>query len=101
MSTIVSTRGRDGKIDQKYVATSNGTYKGFPMVVLINQFSASAAEIIAACLQDHHCAVIVGQRSFGKGVVQELLYLDTEEGRRRGLMKVTSSSYWRPSCGLW
>ncbi len=94
---IVSTRGRDGKIDQKYPATSNGTYRGFPMAVLINQYTASAAEIIAACLQDHDCAVIVGQRSYGKGVVQELLYLDAEEGARRGLMKVTSSSYWRPS----
>ncbi|MBN1590840.1 MAG: S41 family peptidase [Pirellulales bacterium] len=94
---IVSTRGRDAQIDRTYEATSEGTCRDLPMAVLINKYSASAAEIIAACLQDHHRAVIVGQRSFGKGVVQELLPLDAEDGARRGLMKVTSSSYWRPS----
>jgi carboxyl-terminal processing protease len=59
----------------------------------VNQHSASASEIVAACLQDHHRAVIVGQRSFGKGTVQEVLDL----GDPFGAMKLTVSSYWRPS----
>jgi len=63
------------------------------MAVLVNQFSASASEIVAACLQDHHRAVIVGQRSFGKGTVQELIDLEPNQG----VMKLTTSSYWRPS----
>jgi carboxyl-terminal processing protease len=95
--SIVSTRGRDKQVSQAFEATPGKKYTGFPMAVLINKYSASAAEIIAACLQDHRCAVIVGQRSFGKGTVQELLYLDADRGTRRGLMKVTASSYWRPS----
>ncbi|NLE40018.1 MAG: S41 family peptidase [Pirellulaceae bacterium] len=94
---IVSTRRRDGKVSAEIHAKNEGTYRGFPVAVLINQYSASAAEIIAACLQDHHRATIIGQRSFGKGVVQELVYLDSEKGMRRGMMKITASSYWRPS----
>ena len=63
------------------------------MAVLINQDSASASEIVAGCLQDNHCAVIVGHRSYGKGTVQEL----TDLGDRRGDLKLTVASYWRPS----
>jgi len=95
---IVSTRRRDGtKIAEERRATACKKYKGFPVAVLINKYSASAAEIIAACLQDHHCATIIGQRSFGKGTVQELLNLDAQRGARCGLLKVTTSTYWRPS----
>lgn len=95
--TIVSTRGRDGSLRQRLEARPCKKFDGFPIAVLVNRFSASAAEIIAACLQDHHRAVIVGQRSYGKGTVQELLPLDADKGMRRGLLKVTASSYWRPS----
>ena len=63
------------------------------MAVLIDQNTASAAEIVAACLQDHHRAVIVGQRSYGKGTIQEII--DLESGC--GAMKLTTASYWRPS----
>ncbi|HLA86164.1 MAG TPA: S41 family peptidase [Thermoguttaceae bacterium] len=94
---IVSTVGRDGGKRQDFTATPGKKYTGFPIAVLVNKYSASAAEIIAACLQDHRRAVIVGQRSYGKGLVQELLYLDHNKGTRRGVLKVTSSSYWRPS----
>lgn len=90
---IVSTRRRDGRIKQEFTAQSNGTYTGFPMAVLVNHFSASASEIVAACLQDHKRAVVVGQRTYGKGTVQELIELEPEQG----ILKLTTASYWRPS----
>ena len=63
------------------------------MAVLVNQNSASASEIVAACLQDHQRATIVGQRTYGKGTVQEVCDL----GDDRGELKLTVASYWRPS----
>jgi carboxyl-terminal processing protease len=90
---IVRTRDRAGRTREVFFATKGGSLGRFPMVVLVNQFSASAAEIVAACLQDHHRAVIVGQRSFGKGTVQELIDLEPNQG----VLKLTTSSYWRPS----
>ena len=63
------------------------------MAVLVNQDTASAAEIVAACLQDHHRAAIVGERSYGKGTVQEVVNL----GKPYGIIKFTTKSYWRPS----
>ena len=90
---IVTTRDRSKEVKRKYEATGPGTYGGFPVAVLVNQRSASASEIVAACLQDHHRAVIVGQRTFGKGTVQEVILL---EGGL-GALKLTTSSYWRPS----
>jgi carboxyl-terminal processing protease len=89
---IVSTRGRDGETLGVEYATP-GAYRGFPMVVLVNQLSASASEIVAACLQDHGRAVVVGQRSYGKGTIQQIL--DLEPGM--GQLKLTTASYWRPS----
>jgi carboxyl-terminal processing protease len=61
--------------------------------VLVDQNSASAAEIVAACLQDHGRAVVVGQRSYGKGTVQQLLPLESG----KSLLKLTWASFWRPS----
>jgi carboxyl-terminal processing protease len=90
---IVSTRGRDAKVRDEYLATGSGEYTDFPMVVLVNQYSASASEIVAACLQDHGRAAIVGQRTFGKGTVQHVI--DLENGC--GAIRLTTSSYWRPS----
>ena len=63
------------------------------MAVLVNQTAPAPAEIVAACLQDNHRAVIVGQRTWGKGTVQEV----TDLGDRRGELKLTVASYWRPS----
>ena len=91
--TIVTTRRRDGQVNEAYDASGKGTFTDFPMAVVINGNSASAAEIMAACLQDHHRAAIVGQRSYGKGTVQELI--DLENGC--GAMKLTTASYWRPN----
>jgi len=90
---IVSTRRRDGEIYQLHTATKDDTFPEFPMAVLVNRDTASAAEIVAACLQDHHRAVIIGERTFGKGTVQDLI---TMPGRL-GVLKLTMASYWRPS----
>jgi carboxyl-terminal processing protease len=90
---IVSTRGRNGTVRQEFFAESNGTLGGFPIAVLVNGESASASEIVAGCLQDHGRAVVFGERSFGKGTVQEILNLHPDQG----LLKLTMASYWRPS----
>jgi carboxyl-terminal processing protease len=89
---IVSTKGRN-ILPKKYVAQKDGAYEELPMVVMINQNSASAAEIVAAALQDHKRAVIVGQRSYGKGSVQNLIDLDGGNA----VLKLTVASYYRPS----
>jgi carboxyl-terminal processing protease len=93
---IVSTRGRD-KEEEAYDADGRGAIlvppKDFPMVILINKYSASASEIVAAALQDHERAVIIGERSYGKGSVQNVTKL---EGGKSAL-KLTTASYWRPS----
>lgn len=90
---IVTTRRRDGRISQTYAASGEAQFTDFPIAVLVNQLTASAAEIVAACLQDHHRAVVIGQQSYGKGTVQEVM--DLEKGC--GAMKITTASYWRPS----
>ncbi|MBA63108.1 MAG: peptidase S41 [Planctomycetaceae bacterium] len=89
---IVSTEGR-ATPKRVWDAKAPGTFDDFPMAVLINQFSASASEILSACLQDHARAVIVGQRSFGKGSVQNIIEL--EEGK--SVLKLTTAGYFRPS----
>lgn len=90
---IVTTRGRDAEVREYYEARSDGTFQGFPMAVLVNSLSASASEIVAACLQDHHRAVVVGQRTWGKGTVQEVIDLMDQSGA----LRLTTATYWRPS----
>jgi len=90
--TIVSTKGRN-TTERTWEAKKEGTFPNFPMVVLVNHYSASASEIVAACLQDHHRAIIVGERSWGKGSVQNVIEL---EGGASAL-KLTTASYHRPS----
>lgn len=89
---IVSTEGR-ATPKRVWDAKALGTFDDFPMAVLINQFSASASEILSACLQDHNRAVIVGQRSFGKGSVQNIIELENGES----VLKLTTAGYFRPS----
>ncbi len=92
---IVSTKGRNHQ-EESYDARPESTLlpaKDYPMAILINRLSASASEIVAAALQDHDRAVIVGERSFGKGSVQNIIEM---EGRTSAL-KLTTASYWRPS----
>ena len=90
--TIVSTKGRN-TTERTWEAKKEGTFPNFPMAVIVNHYSASASEIVAACLQDHHRAVIVGERSWGKGSVQNVIEL---EGGTSAL-KLTTASYHRPS----
>jgi len=89
---IVSTKGRNTP-ERVWNAHKEGTFEGFPMAVLVNRFSASASEIVAACLQDHGRAKIVGERSWGKGSVQNVIELDD----RHSALKLTTSAYRRPS----
>jgi carboxyl-terminal processing protease len=89
---IVSTEGRNSR-PREWYAKKFGTYSDFPMVVLVNRFSASASEIVSACLQDHDRAVIIGERTWGKGSVQNVI--DLEGGT--AALKLTTAAYHRPS----
>ena len=89
---IVSTRGRDPDDITRVHATSGDLAEGQPLVVLINNGSASASEIVAGALQDHHRAVILGTRSFGKGSVQTLMPLPGKVA-----MRLTVARYYTPS----
>jgi carboxyl-terminal processing protease len=90
---IVSTEGRDPS--QNSIRRANGRgdeLKGMPMVVLVNLGSASAAEIVTGCLQDLHRAVILGEKTFGKGSVQSIFPLDNGEA-----LKLTVAKYYTPA----
>jgi carboxyl-terminal processing protease len=89
---IVSTQGRNTP-ERTWDAEKPGTFEGFPIVILVNRYSASASEIVAACLQDHHRAVIVGERTWGKGSVQNVIEMDNGHSA----LKLTTASYKRPN----
>jgi carboxyl-terminal processing protease len=95
--TVVTTKGRDGKNPETFtsrqVSTSVDGSRSYPIAVLINRYSASASEILAAALQDHLRAVIIGERSFGKGSVQNVIPMENGTSA----LKLTTASYWRPS----
>jgi carboxyl-terminal processing protease len=90
---VVSIKGRNHELRDQHEATRGGTHSALAMVVLVNKYSASASEIVAACLQDHGRAVVVGERSYGKGTVQNII--EVEGGR--SVLKLTTADYWRPS----
>lgn len=90
--TIVSVRGRNVP-ERSWQAKKAGTYPAFPLAILVNTYSASASEVLSACLQDNHRAVIIGERTWGKGSVQNIIR--TEQGD--SALKLTTASYHRPS----
>ena len=89
---IVSTRGRDPGESDRVNAEPGDIAEAKPMVVLINGGSASASEIVAGALQDHHRAIVVGTKSFGKGSVQTVMPLASD-----GAMRLTTARYYTPS----
>lgn len=89
---IVSQKGREKEDEKVYSATSFGTYKDATLVVLVNEGSASASEIVSGALQDHKRAVIVGENTFGKGSVQVILPITEDEA-----IKLTIARYYLPS----
>jgi carboxyl-terminal processing protease len=89
---IVSTKGRNISETRKFFATSGDEVSGKPIIVLINNGSASASEIFAGALKDHKRAIILGENSYGKGSVQSIIPL-----KNGGGMRLTISKYYLPS----
>ena len=89
---IVSTRSRNEEDNVKFSATPGDIAENLPIVLMINEGSASAAEILAGALQDHHRAVVLGEKSFGKGSVQTVIPL-----RNNAAMRITTARYYTPS----
>jgi len=89
---IVSTRGRDKNDIKIYNAKKGDVLKKKPLIILINQGSASASEIVAGALKDHKRAILLGEKSFGKGSVQSIIPL-----KNRGGLRLTTAKYYLPS----
>lgn len=89
---IVTTRGRLQDANMSFSAHPGDQLNGAPMIVLTNNGTASAAEIVSGALKDNHRALIMGQRTFGKGVVQTVLPLDADHA-----VKITTARYYTPN----
>ena len=89
---IVSTRGRNEDDSSRFSARRGDMAKGLPIIIMINGGSASASEIVAGALQDHHRAIILGTQSFGKGSVQSIMPLTND-----GALRMTTARYFTPS----
>ncbi len=89
---IVSTKGRKKRENRKFFAKNGDKINGKPLIVLINNGSASASEIVAGALQDQKRAILIGETTFGKGSVQSIIPL-----KNRGAIRLTISKYYLPS----
>lgn len=91
---VVRIEARNPRFNERMVTRGQPLVPAqLPLVILINRHSASASEIVAACLQDHQRATVVGERSYGKGTVQNVVYLE----RKKSAMRLTTARYLRPS----
>lgn len=90
--TVVSTRGRDPDEEVVYTARDDGDEPDYPVVLLVNEGTASASEIVAGALQDHRRGLVLGERTFGKGSVQTILPLDDGSG-----LRITTALYYTPA----
>lgn len=91
--TIVSTKGRSFAENMTYAANANSPAANLPLIVLINENSASASEILAVAIADHRRGLLMGERTFGKGMVQTILPLTSG----RGGMRLTTAEYFSPT----
>ncbi len=91
--TVVSTRGRNPEENQEFPVRHTGPYADLPVVVLVDEHSASASEIVAGAIKDNHHGAVVGTRTFGKFSVQNLIPLS----RSKAKLKLTTARYYLPS----